>query len=66
MTVQVLQVVQQWREALKDSWANGTFRESAPAQFHAMGAVENCQDILNMDYETFIKELGYDEPDSKQ
>jgi hypothetical protein len=65
-----LRILSQWREAEKEKWADGTL--TTPDHFataiknaEAIGRCQTCNDVLTMQYEGFIGELGYDEPSSK-
>jgi hypothetical protein len=72
-TIQLLEILQKWREEEKEKWASGALTTpdhfaTAVKEAEAIGRCQTCNDILTMEYEGFIRELGYEsvEPSSQQ
>ena len=69
ITQQLFQILRGWRESEKEKWAIGALItpdhfETAVKSAEAVGRCQACNDILTMEYEGFIRELGYEPGES--
>lgn len=65
VTSKLLQVLRKWQEGLKDDWAEGHLIEdtefkTAITQAKALGNLQACKRIEELDYETLQTELSDD------
>lgn len=65
VTLRLLQLLRKWQEGLKDDWATGQFTEetefkTAVTQAKALGNLQTCKRIEDLDYDELQQELSDD------